>query len=63
MLQSDREIDKDVKHRIRTRWVKWRQTSDILCGEMVKNKLKDKFYKATIRPTMMYGVECWAIKG
>jgi hypothetical protein len=63
MLQSDGEIDKDVNHRIRTGWVKWRQASDILCGKKVQNKIKDKFYRATIRPTMMYGVECRAIKG
>jgi hypothetical protein len=63
MLQSDREINEDVSHRIRAGWVKWRQAYDILCDKKVQNKLKGKFYRTTIRPTMMYGAECWATKG
>jgi hypothetical protein len=63
MLQSDREIDEDISHKIRVKWVKWRQTSGILCDKKVPNKLKDKFYRIMIRPAMMYGAECWATKG
>jgi hypothetical protein len=63
MLQSDRGIDEDVSHKIRTGWMKWRQTSDILCDKKVPNKLKCKFYRTTIRPTMIYDVECWVTKG
>jgi hypothetical protein len=63
MLQSDEEIDEDVSHRIRAGWVKWRQTSGVLCDKKVPNKLKDKFYRTTIRPAMMYSAECWTIKG
>jgi Reverse transcriptase (RNA-dependent DNA polymerase) len=62
MLQSDRGIDEDISHRIRAGWVKWRQASGILCDN-VSNKLKDKFYRTTIRPAMMYDAECWATKG
>jgi hypothetical protein len=35
----------------------------ILCDKKVLNKLKDKFYRTTIRPAMMYGAEYWATKG
>jgi hypothetical protein len=63
MLQSEGEIDEDVSHRIRARWVKWRQASGVLCDKKVLNKLKDKFYRTTIRSAMMYDVECWATKG
>jgi hypothetical protein len=63
MLQSDEEIDEDVSHRIRAGWVKWRQKSGVLCDKKVPNKLKDKFYRTTIRPAMMYSAECWTIKG
>jgi hypothetical protein len=58
MLQSEKEIDKDVSHRIRVGWVKWRQASGILCDKKVPNKLKDKFYRKAIRLAMMYGAEC-----
>jgi hypothetical protein len=63
MLQSEGEIDEDVNHRIRAGWVKWRQTSGILCDKKVPNKLKDKFYRTVIRSAMLYGAECWATKG
>jgi hypothetical protein len=54
MLQSEGEIDEDVSHRIRAGWVKWRQTSGVLCDK-VPNKLKGKFYRTVIRPAMLYG--------
>jgi hypothetical protein len=63
MLQSDREINEDISHRIRAGWVQYRQTSDILCDKKSPNKLKDKFYMTVISPAMMYNVECWAPKG
>jgi hypothetical protein len=62
MLQSDGEIDEDVSYRIRAGWVKWRQTSGVLCDRKVPQKLKDKFYRTAIRPAMLYGAECWATK-
>jgi hypothetical protein len=52
----------NVSHRMRARWVKWRQVSGVLCDK-VPNKLKDKFYMTAIRLVMMYGAECWATKG
>jgi acetone carboxylase gamma subunit len=63
MLQSEGEIDEDVSHRIRVGWVKWRQTSGVLCDKKVPNKLKDEFYRTAIRPAVMYDAECWATKG
>jgi hypothetical protein len=62
ILQSEGDIDEDVSYRIRVGWVKWRQTSGVLCDKKIPNKLKDKFYMTTIRSAMMYGVECWATK-
>jgi hypothetical protein len=53
MLQSEGEIDEDVSHKIRVGWVKWRQTSGVLCDKKVPNKIKGKFYRMAIRPAMM----------
>ena len=58
MLQKDGDIDADVSHRIKVGWIKWRQASDILCDKRVPQKLKGKFYRTTIKPAMLYGVEC-----
>ena len=61
MLQRDGDIDTDVSHRIKAGWIKWRQGS-VLCDKRVPQKLKGKFYRTTIRPAMLYGVECWPTK-
>jgi hypothetical protein len=62
MLQKNEDIDEDVSHRIKDGWLKWRQASDVLCDPMVPLKLKDKFYRIAIRPTMLDRSECWLIK-
>jgi hypothetical protein len=62
MLQKDGDIDEDVNHRIKARWMKWSQASGILCDKRVPQKLKRKFYRTAIRPAMLYGAECWPTK-
>ena len=62
MLQRDGDIDEDVSHRIKAGWMKWRQASSVLCDKRVPQKLKGKFYRTAIRPTMLYGVEYWPTK-
>jgi hypothetical protein len=62
MLQRDGGIDEDVSHRIKVRWMKWRQASRVLCDKRVPKKLKCKFYRTTISPAMLYGAECWPTK-
>jgi hypothetical protein len=61
MLQKVGDIDEDIRHRISTGWLKWRHASGILCDK-VSQKLKGKFYRTTIRSTMLYGAECWPTK-
>jgi hypothetical protein len=48
MLQKEGDIDKYVSHRIKVVWLKWRQTSSILCDPRISLKLKDKFYRTVI---------------
>jgi hypothetical protein len=62
MLQKNGDIDEDVSHRIKASWLKWRQASSVLCDPRVPLKLKCKFYRITVRPAMLYGVECWPTK-
>lgn len=63
LIQGDGEIDRDVKHRINSGWMKWRQVTGTTCDPRMPLKLKGKIYKTIIRPVVMYGSECWAIKG
>ena len=34
----------------------------MLCDRRMPTRLKEGFYRTTIRPTITYGVECWPIK-
>ncbi|XP_070035700.1 uncharacterized protein [Nicotiana tomentosiformis] len=62
IIQGDGEIDEDVTYRIRVEWMKWRLASGILCDKNVPPKLKGKFYRAVVRPAMLYWAECWQVK-
>jgi hypothetical protein len=62
MLQKDRDVDEDLSHRIKAGWLKLRQASGVLCDPRVPLKLKCKFYRTAIRPTMLYRAECWPTK-
>ncbi|XP_070011458.1 uncharacterized protein [Nicotiana sylvestris] len=56
------EIYEDVTHRIGAGWMKWRLTSGILCDKKVLRGLKGKFYRAVVRPTILYRPEYWPVK-
>ncbi|KAH1239114.1 CRS2-associated factor 2, chloroplastic [Glycine max] len=60
--RDDEEIEGDVNHRIQAGWMKWRKASGVLCDAKVPIKLKGKFYRTAVRPAILYGTECWAVK-
>ncbi|XP_064094334.1 uncharacterized protein LOC135206769 [Macrobrachium nipponense] len=43
-------------------WMNWRKSSGILCDKRIGAKVKGKFYKSIVRPSMLYGAETWPIK-
>ncbi|XP_021986223.1 uncharacterized protein LOC110882541 [Helianthus annuus] len=61
-VQRDGDIDGDVTHRIQAGWCSWSAASRVLCDRTFPTKLKGKFYRVTVRPAMLYGTDCWAIK-
>ncbi|KAM1471536.1 hypothetical protein ACFX14_042016 [Malus domestica] len=62
ILQKNGELDGDLNHRIQAGWMKWKSASGVLCDRRMPLKLKGKFYRTAIRPAMLYGTECWAVK-
>ncbi|XP_070043830.1 uncharacterized protein [Nicotiana tomentosiformis] len=62
VIQGGWVIDEDVTYRIGVRWMKWRLASGVLCDKRVPPILKGRFYKAVVRPAMMYGTKCWHVK-
>ncbi|XP_070046416.1 uncharacterized protein [Nicotiana tomentosiformis] len=61
-LEGDGEIDGDVMHRIGVGWMKWRLASGVVCDKNMPPNLKGKFYRAVVRPAMLYVAECWPVK-
>ncbi|KAL6524564.1 hypothetical protein OROHE_016235 [Orobanche hederae] len=62
IIQKDGELDGDVAHRIKAGWLKWKSATGILCDPGMPHRLKGKFYRTAIRPALLYGTECWAVK-
>ena len=62
IIQKDGEINSDVNHRIQAGWLKWRSATGVLCDHNIQLWLKEKLHRTVIRPTLLYGKECWVIK-
>ncbi|VFQ83658.1 unnamed protein product [Cuscuta campestris] len=62
VIQADGELDADVGHRVGVAWAKWRLASGVLCDPKISPRMKGKFYRSVVRPAMLYGAECWAVK-
>ena len=62
ILQKNGELDGDLNHRIQAGWMKWKSASSVLCDRRMPLNLKGKFYRTAIRPAILYGTECWAVK-
>ncbi|XP_057538152.1 uncharacterized protein LOC130815681 [Amaranthus tricolor] len=61
-IQSNGEIDGDVTYRIQADWLEWRAATNMLCDKKFPSRLKGKFYRVAIRPTLLYETECWPVK-
>ena len=55
-------IDRDVDLRLHAAWSSWRKLAGVLYDRKIPLRLKAKVYEAMIRPALMYGSECWAMK-
>ncbi|KAL6573058.1 hypothetical protein OROHE_002534 [Orobanche hederae] len=62
IIQKYGELDGDVAHRIKAGWLKWKSATGVLCDPGMPHRLKGKFYRTAIRPGLLYGTECWAVK-
>ncbi|EPB72035.1 hypothetical protein ANCCEY_08865 [Ancylostoma ceylanicum] len=60
-LNADGTVDAAVRGRIKCAWLKWRESTGILCDRRCSRVLKGKIYRRVVRPTLMYGSECWPL--
>ncbi|XP_059047189.1 uncharacterized protein LOC131842632 [Achroia grisella] len=56
LLQSNGELDRTIKHRINSGWMKWRQVTATTCDSRVTLKLKGKIYKTMTSYFIWIGV-------
>ncbi|XP_057540639.1 uncharacterized protein LOC130818484 [Amaranthus tricolor] len=57
-FQSNGKIDGDVTHCIKASLLKWRAATRVLRDKKFSIRLKSKFYRVVIRPTLLYGSKC-----
>ena len=62
LFDANGGAEKDVNNRVKIAWSKWRETTGVMCDRNLPTKLKDKVYKMAIKPAMVYGAECWAVR-
>ncbi|XP_074356652.1 uncharacterized protein LOC141696406 [Apium graveolens] len=62
VLHKEGGIDADVTHHIKSGWLKWRAVIGVMCDRRVLFKVEGKFYRVAIKPALLYGSECWALK-
>ena len=62
MFNANGGAEKDVNNRVKIAWSKWRETTGVMCDRNIPTKLKDKVYKTAIKPAVVYGAECWAVR-
>ena len=62
MFAAEGGSETDVNNRVKVAWAKWREVSGVMCDKKMPIKLKDKIYKTIVKPAMIYGSECWAVK-
>jgi len=60
-VQKNGNVGMDVKLRIKFGWMKWREALSELCDKKIPMRLKGKFYKSVLIPTMLYSSECWIV--
>ena len=61
MFDANGGAEKDVNNSVNIAWSKWRETTGVMCDRNIP-KLIDKVYKAAIKPAIVYGAECWAVR-
>lgn len=58
-FSSEGGVQADAIARTNAAWMKWREFSGVFCDRRMPRHLKSKLYRTVVRPTALYGSECW----
>ena len=62
-MEGGREGGREGRDNIITiAWSKYRETTGLMCDRNIPTKLKDSVYNTAMKPAMVYGAECWAVR-
>jgi len=62
IVEEKGDIDEDINHCTGVGWQKWKKVYGVLYDQRISFKLKGKVYRMVVRPTLLYGAECWPTK-
>ena len=62
MIDKNASIDNDITLRIKAAWTSWRKVTGVIYDKRTPTKFKTKIYTTIVRPALLYGTECWAMK-
>jgi len=58
-FSSEGSVQADAVARTNAAWMKWREFTGVFCDRRMPRHLKSKLYRTVVRPTALYGSECW----
>ena len=61
-IEAEEGVLGAVKQRVKAAWAKWREVTGVICDRKIPRKLKCKIYKTVVRPVLLYGGKCWAVR-
>jgi len=62
-LQNDGKNNRNVAFRMEKRFLKLRKASLVICDIKVSVKNGDRLYTIDMHLVILYGSECWVLKG
>ena len=61
-VRCKQRADKNVNNRVNVAWSMWREPTRVICDRNIPTKLKDNVYKTALKPAVVYGADCWAVR-
>ncbi|EPB75141.1 molybdenum cofactor biosynthesis protein [Ancylostoma ceylanicum] len=61
LLSADEPVGAAIRGTITCAWLKWRESTGILCDRRCSRVLKGKVCRTVVRPALLYGSECWPV--
>ncbi|VDM78837.1 unnamed protein product [Strongylus vulgaris] len=58
-ISGEGGLQDEISAKTNASWMKWRTFTGVLCDKRMPVQFKSQIYRTVIRPTALYGSECW----